>query len=150
MAVKVTLLAVGVLLGVVGGAALGIHAQDEGDMGVRADLTGVDGSSPEPVPSVSSAVPDPTVGSSVAQQSYGVWDRLASCESMSNWHIATGNGYFGGLQFDRQTWLAYGGTVYAARADYASREQQIAIAEKVRAARGFQPWPACSRRLGLR
>jgi hypothetical protein len=79
-----------------------------------------------------------------------VWDSLASCESGERWNIATGNGFYGGLQFDRQTWLAYGGGAYAATAAGATRAQQIAVAEKLRAARGFQPWPACSRRLGLR
>lgn len=81
---------------------------------------------------------------------YTVWDRLAMCESSQNWAANTGNGYFGGLQFDRQTWLAYGGGRYASRADLASRSQQIAIAERLHAARGFQPWPYCSRHLGLR
>src|SRR4029450_11121842 len=80
----------------------------------------------------------------------GVWARLAQCESTSNWRANTGNGYFGGLQFDRQTWAAYGGLTYASSAHLATPAQQIAVAEKLRAARGFQPWPACSRRLGLR
>jgi hypothetical protein len=80
-----------------------------------------------------------------------VWDTLAGCESSNNWAARSSNGlYFGGLQFDRQTWLAYGGAEYASRADFASRAEQIAIAERLHAARGFQPWPACSRLLGLR
>ncbi len=70
-----------------------------------------------------------------------VWDRLAQCESGGNWHINTGNGFYGGLQFDIGT---FGG-----RADLASREEQIAKAESVRARRGFSPWPACARKLGL-
>lgn len=76
-----------------------------------------------------------------------VWDRLAQCESGGNWAINSGNGYYGGLQFNLQTWQAYGGTGYPHEH---SRETQIAIAENLRAARGFQPWPACSRKLGLR
>ncbi|MCF0090695.1 Resuscitation-promoting factor RpfA [Streptomyces sp. MH192] len=44
----------------------------------------------------------------------GVWDRIARCESGGNWHIDTGNGYYGGLQFSAGTWRAYGGTAYAA------------------------------------
>lgn len=79
-----------------------------------------------------------------------VWSRLANCESTGRWNANTGNGYYGGLQFDRGTWLAYGGGTYAPTANLASPAQQIAVAEKLRAARGFQPWPACSRRLGLR
>jgi hypothetical protein len=78
-----------------------------------------------------------------------VWDRLAQCESGGNWSINTGNGYYGGLQFDYSTWLAYGGGEYAQYAHLATREQQIAIAERLRAARGFQPWPACRVKLGL-
>lgn len=79
----------------------------------------------------------------------GVWDRLAQCESSGNWAIDTGNGYYGGLQFDSRTWLGNGGGAYAARADLATRNQQIAIASKVQAARGWSPWPACSAKLGL-
>jgi uncharacterized protein YabE (DUF348 family) len=74
------------------------------------------------------------------------WDRIAQCESGGNWHINTGNGFYGGLQFDQGTWASNGGTAYAPRADLASREQQIAIAEKVAAGRGFSPWPVCGAR----
>jgi len=81
----------------------------------------------------------------------GVWARLAQCESTGDWHVVSRGGtYRGGLQFDQQTWAAYGGRAYASSAHLATPAQQIAIAEKLRAARGFQPWPACSRRLGLR
>lgn len=78
-----------------------------------------------------------------------VWDQLARCEAGGNWAINTGNGYYGGLQFNSGTWLGNGGGEFAPRADLASREQQINIAERVRAARGFSPWPACSAKLGL-
>jgi uncharacterized protein YabE (DUF348 family) len=70
----------------------------------------------------------------------GMWDRIAQCESGGNWSINTGNGYYGGLQFDSQTWLGAGGGQYASRADLASRTQQIAIANKVYADRGLSPW----------
>jgi len=78
-----------------------------------------------------------------------VWDSIAQCESGGNWAINTGNGYQGGLQFNPQTWNAYGGGEYAASADQASREQQIAVAEKVQAAQGWGAWPACTASLGL-
>ena len=39
-----------------------------------------------------------------------VWDALAQCESGGNWAINTGNGYYGGLQFNLGTWQSYGGT----------------------------------------
>jgi uncharacterized protein YabE (DUF348 family) len=76
-----------------------------------------------------------------------VWDRLAQCESGGNWAINTGNGYYGGLQFSLSTWRGYGGPGYPHQQ---SRETQIAIAEKVRAATGgYGSWPHCSQQLGL-
>ncbi|MER8225708.1 transglycosylase family protein [Streptomyces sp. NPDC094143] len=78
----------------------------------------------------------------------GVWDRIAQCESGGNWHINTGNGYYGGLQFAPSTWRAYGGTAYAATADQASRSQQIAVATKVQRSQGWGAWPVCSARAG--
>ena len=78
------------------------------------------------------------------------WDRLASCESGGRWHIATGNGYYGGLQFSASTWRGFGGTRYASSAHRASRLQQIRIAERVRARQGWGAWPVCSRKVGLR
>ena len=77
----------------------------------------------------------------------GPWDRLAQCESGGNWHINTGNGYYGGLQFSLGTWHAYGGTGLPSQH---SRENQIAIATKLRnASGGYGAWPACAARLGL-
>ncbi|MGV9255423.1 LysM peptidoglycan-binding domain-containing protein [Streptomyces sp. NPDC003697] len=78
----------------------------------------------------------------------GVWDRIAQCESGGNWHINTGNGYYGGLQFAAGTWRAYGGTAYAPTADRASRSQQIAVATRVQHAQGWGAWPVCSARAG--
>ncbi|WP_344622850.1 transglycosylase family protein [Kitasatospora arboriphila] len=76
------------------------------------------------------------------------WDGIAACESGGRWHLNTGNGYYGGLQFDQQTWRANGGTAYAPRADLATREQQVAVAEHLAARRGLAPWPACGARTG--
>ncbi|MEV6314831.1 transglycosylase family protein [Streptomyces sp. NPDC051776] len=78
----------------------------------------------------------------------GVWDRIAKCESGGDWHINTGNGYYGGLQFAATTWRAYGGTSYAPTADKAGRSQQIAVATKVQAAQGWGAWPVCGARAG--
>ncbi len=75
----------------------------------------------------------------------GVWDKIAQCESGGNWGIDTGNGYAGGLQFSPSTWRAYGGS---GSASGASREQQIAVAERVLAAQGWGAWPVCSRKAG--
>lgn len=79
----------------------------------------------------------------------GVWDRVASCESSQDWHIDTGNGYYGGLQFSSGTWLGFGGGKYAARADLASRAQQIEVARRVLAGQGPGAWPVCGPRAGL-
>lgn len=73
------------------------------------------------------------------------WDSIASCESGNNWSINTGNGYYGGVQFDQSTWERNGGLRYASRADLATREEQIAIAEVTRARQGWGAWPVCGR-----
>ncbi|MFG2639742.1 transglycosylase family protein [Streptomyces sp. NPDC048370] len=92
----------------------------------------------------------PLVGAGAAQAaSLDVWEKVAACESSSNWRINTGNGYFGGLQFSQSTWERYGGTHYAPRADLASKDQQIAVAEKVLKGQGPEAWPTCSKRAGL-
>nr|WP_246330546.1 resuscitation-promoting factor [Saccharopolyspora hordei] len=79
-----------------------------------------------------------------------VWDKLAQCEASGNWSANSGNGYYGGLQFNKSTWDAYGGDQYAPYPHQASREQQIAVAEKVRSSRGgYGAWPHCSSKLGL-
>ena len=95
------------------------------------------------------AAPVVAVAAPASAASGSTWDRLAQCESTGDWSINTGNGYYGGLQFSSGTWKAFGGGEYASRADLASREQQIATAEKVLATQGWGAWPACSRKLGL-
>lgn len=91
----------------------------------------------------------PLVGMTVAQAATdNQWDNVAQCESGGNWHVNTGNGYYGGLQFTEGTWLNYGGSSYASRADLANREEQIAIANKVLAAQGWGAWPVCSHYAG--
>jgi hypothetical protein len=77
------------------------------------------------------------------------WDRLAHCESGGNWAINTGNGFQGGLQFSPGTWTANGGGEFAATANHANREQQMAVAERVLARQGWGAWPSCSSALGL-
>ncbi len=77
-----------------------------------------------------------------------VWDRIAQCESGGNWSINTGNGYYGGLQFNQETWDSNGGQAYAPRPDLASKADQIAVADVVRSRRGLEPWQ-CARELGL-
>lgn len=79
-----------------------------------------------------------------------VWDQLAQCEAGGDWSINTGNGFSGGLQFTPSTWAGFGGTEYAPAAHMATREQQIAVAERVQAAQGWGAWPACTSKMGLR
>ncbi|GAA1528554.1 resuscitation-promoting factor [Nocardioides humi] len=83
----------------------------------------------------------------VVESGNTVWDRLAQCESGGNWHINTGNGYYGGLQFNLGTWRANGGTGYPHQA---SRETQIAVATRLRdRSGGYGAWPGCAAKLGL-
>ena len=101
---------------------------------------------PEPAPEPEPE-PEPVAPTTDYSSGSTVWDQLAQCESGGNWAINTGNGYYGGLQFNLETWQSYGGPGYP---NEASRETQIAIAEKVLAATGgYGSWPACSAELGL-
>ncbi|WP_269799604.1 LysM peptidoglycan-binding domain-containing protein [Geodermatophilus chilensis] len=75
------------------------------------------------------------------------WDAVAQCESSGNWAINTGNGYYGGLQFSQSTWAAYGGTEFAPRADLATKDQQIAVAERTLDKQGPGAWPTCGKAL---
>lgn len=89
--------------------------------------------SPPPSTTVAAPVPPPS--------SEADWDAIAMCESGGNWHL---DGYYdGGLQFHPSTWLGYGGGRYARYAWQATREQQIAIAERVLAGQGPGAWPNC-------
>lgn len=92
----------------------------------------------------------PAAPDASAAPAWTVWDDLAECESGGDWAIDTGNGYFGGLQFSAGTWRAVGGEEFAPMAHEATREQQIAAAERVLAEQGWGAWPSCSRQLGLR
>ena len=100
------------------------------------------GTKPKPEEPTTETTPTPPPSGNT-----GAWDRIAECESGGNWSINSGNGYYGGLQFDHGTWAAYGGTAYATNANGASKAQQIAIAEKVKADRGgYGAWPVCGQR----
>ena len=72
--------------------------------------------------------------------------QLRACESGGNYAINTGNGFYGAYQFDRGTWQGLG---YSGLPSSASPATQDTAAARLQAARGWQPWPACSRRLGL-
>ncbi|MBV9293161.1 MAG: LysM peptidoglycan-binding domain-containing protein [Frankiales bacterium] len=91
----------------------------------------------------------PLVGMTAAHAATGEqWDNVAHCESGGNWHINTGNGFYGGLQFTQSTWNSYGGQHFAPRADLATREQQIVIANRVLHGQGWGAWPVCSHYAG--
>ncbi|MER6999289.1 transglycosylase family protein [Streptomyces sp. NPDC000410] len=97
-----------------------------------------------------SAIAIPLLGAGSASAADATtWDRVADCETGGMWSADFGNGYYGGLQFSQETWEDFGGTEYAARADLASRSQQIAVAEKVFAAQGKEAWPSCAVITGL-
>jgi len=161
----------GVVVGVVGGAAFGIHAQDPDpeqvpsaqEIAHAASIGGVDeialagavtttGLAPlvylrsvgelENPPPLPAPKPPP-----VAAPSYGVWDRLAACESGGRWSANTGNGYYGGVQFDLPSWRAAGGS---GRPDQASRAEQIRVAIVWQGLAGWKAWPVCSRVIGVR
>ncbi|WP_329194043.1 MULTISPECIES: LysM peptidoglycan-binding domain-containing protein [unclassified Streptomyces] len=119
------------------------------------------------LPSGAAAVPPPAPGAAGAAARPGAsgvigrgpadcgpggtwpWDCVADCESSGRWSVNTGNGFYGGLQFRQSTWEAYGGLVFAPRADLARREQQIRVGEEVLATQGWEAWPVCAKRYGL-
>ncbi|MCU1623302.1 MAG: Transglycosylase domain protein [Frankiales bacterium] len=72
--------------------------------------------------------------------------RLRMCESGGNYSTNTGNGYYGAYQFDSRTWHGLG---YSGLPSQASKGTQDSAAHELQAARGWQPWPACARKLGL-
>ena len=82
----------------------------------------------------------PLTASPAGAATTATWDRLARCEAGGNWHINTGNGYYGGLQFDYTTWLSVNGDDFASRADRATRAEQITVSNRLYAKRGLQPW----------
>lgn len=97
---------------------------------------------PKPKPTTSSASRSAgnTSGKGLNLANAAMWDRIAQCESGQRWNINTGNGYYGGLQFDYGTWLSVGGSDFAPRADLATRAEQITVANRLYAKRGLQPW----------
>jgi hypothetical protein len=111
---------------------------------------GLPASTEGPPPEMSPAVPGPTGASPrPVESSAEPWDTLVRCETGGDWHADTGNGHQGGLQLTARTWGTYGGAQFAARADEASREQQIIVGERLRADQGWEAWSGCSEQIGL-
>jgi hypothetical protein len=104
---------------------------------------------PPPPPPPPAPAPQPVAsGTGYADPANpAAWDRLAQCEAGGNWHINTGNGYYGGLQFSLSSWQAVGGPGYPHEQ---SRETQIAMGQRLHAHGGWSHWPACSLKLGYR
>ncbi|MFS8203893.1 transglycosylase family protein [Streptomyces sp. CWNU-52B] len=102
------------------------------------------------------AAPPAATGAASAPVPYGCakdqwpWGCLAQCESGGRWKANTGNGFYGGLQFWQPTWRAFGGLAYAPRADLATRDEQIRVAQEVARVQGWRAWPVCARRYGLK
>ncbi len=95
------------------------------------------------------AITVPLIAStSASAASVATWDKVAQCESGGDWSINTGNGYYGGLQFSQSSWEGAGGLQYAPRADLATKDQQIAVAEKLLAMQGPGAW-SCAGAGGL-
>jgi LysM repeat protein len=90
--------------------------------------------------------PAPAASPAPASSGGANWSAIAACESGGNWAASTGNGFYGGLQFTQQTWLANGGGRYASSANLATSAQQIAVAQNVLASQGIGAWPVCGAR----
>ncbi|SEE65232.1 Uncharacterized conserved protein YabE, contains G5 and tandem DUF348 domains [Arthrobacter alpinus] len=95
---------------------------------------------PKPEEKKAEAAGANTGAAAPAMSNEAMWDAIAQCESTGNWAINSGNGYYGGLQFDIGTWMGAGGGAYAPNASLATKAQQIDIANKVYATRGLSPW----------
>jgi len=98
---------------------------------------------PVSAPQAGQAAPVQAAASVPASTGGANWSAIAACESGGDWGASTGNGFYGGLQFTEQTWLAYGGGQYASSANLASESQQIAVAQRVLAGQGIGAWPVC-------
>lgn len=88
----------------------------------------------------------PTSAPTADQTHDTVWNELAQCESGGNWADNTGNGYYGGLQFNLSAWASVGGS---GKPSDASKDEQIMRGKMLETARGWGPWGSCSKQLGL-
>jgi hypothetical protein len=97
-----------------------------------------------------SAIAIPLLGASGASAADGnTWDQVAKCETDGSWSANNGDGYYGGLKLSQENWEKYGGLDYATSPDLASRNQQIAVAEKVLDDQGVGVWGTCGLLNGL-
>jgi len=104
---------------------------------------------PPPAPGAPGAAAGPDFAPYDCAEDQWPWGCIAECESSGRWDANTGNGFYGGLQFWQGTWEDHGGLAYAPRADLATRQEQIKVAEEVLRTQGWGAWPVCSKRYGL-
>lgn len=130
---------------VLGGAALGALGAASG---VLAPGSALAAAQPGPLaaPHRDAAVVRVPAGARYAAPSEAELEALRGCESTGQYSIATGNGFFGAYQFDLGTWRGLGLDGYP---QTAPADLQDAAAAALEQSRGWQPWPACSARLGL-
>ena len=119
---------------------------DSADNGSGAPTTAAPGTA---VPAPSPPAPALAVAPAPDAAAAAVWDALAQCEAGGDWAIDSGNGRYGGMQLRAQTWMENGGGMFAPLPSAATREQQIVVAERVRATQGFALWGSCATELGL-
>lgn len=96
--------------------------------------------------SLVSAVIDAMSNTHVGVATGDVWEQLRICEAGGDYTRNSGNGYYGAYQYDLDTWANYGGF---ASPHLAPPAVQDAKARETQASRGWGPWPACARKLGL-
>jgi hypothetical protein len=100
----------------------------------------------EPPPPAEEAPVPQSGGGGLGDPYYlGSWDHLAQCESGGDWSINTGNGYYGGIQFNLSSWQAVGGSGLPSDA---SREEQISRGQALWEMQGWGAWPACTSSFG--
>lgn len=114
---------------------------------VRSDRAGSDRATAESAPE---AAPEPAAAPAPADESgidSDVWAGLRECEASGDYGLNDGSGYYGAYQFDLGTWQELGYDGYPHQASAGTQDE---AARLLQSQRGWQPWPACSRKLGLR
>lgn len=98
---------------------------------VNNSLTPIDGTKASADTTTTTVITAPTTTTTLVPLSKMVeWNRVAWCETHSNWQHQ-GERYEGGLGILSWNWKYYGGTAYAPHAWLATPEQQVAIAIKI-------------------
>jgi Transglycosylase-like domain len=93
---------------------------------------------------ITTILPPDEVPNAISEET---WLALRKCESNNRYDINTGNGYYGAYQFAAGTWRKLG---YSGLPHRAAPVVQDEAAKRLQASSGWGPWPACTRKLGLR